>query len=163
MAAYIVRKTPGGIRSSAVGMICALALACAAASAKTTGKDIVRLDRTATPTELARYPSEMVVKSEAAFDGAYTSRVEYRSDDRGLSVGLWQSGPGVLQTGGYPYDEYCLVLEGHLVVTNRSGHREEFGPGDTFVIPKGWAGTWNMTTQFKKQYVAFEAASEAAR
>jgi uncharacterized cupin superfamily protein len=143
-------------------MICALALACAAASAKTTGRDIVRLDRTATPTELAKYPSEMVVKSEAAFDGAYTSRVEYRSDDRALSVALWRSGPGVLQTGGYPHDEYCLVLEGHLVVTNRSGHREGFGPGDTFVIPKGWAGTWNMTTSTSHSRRCRERRAESA-
>ena len=71
---------------------------------------------------------------------------------------MWQSGPGILRTDGYPHDEYCLVLEGHLVITNRSGGREEFSPGDTFVIPKGWTGTWNMTARFKKQYAAFEAA-----
>jgi uncharacterized cupin superfamily protein len=53
------------------------------------------------------------------------------------------------------------VLEGHLIVTNHSGRREEFNPGDTFVIPKGWAGTWNMTTRFKKQYVAFEEVRES--
>jgi uncharacterized protein len=98
----------------------------------------------------------MVVESGAAFDGSYTSAIAYRSDDRVLSVGLWQSGPGVLRTDAYPYDEYCLVLEGRLIVTNRNGHREEFGPGDTLVIPKGWSGTWNMTTRFKKQFVALE-------
>jgi uncharacterized cupin superfamily protein len=45
-----------------------------------------------------------------------------------------------------------------LSITNRRGDRVEFDPGDTFVIPKGWAGTWNMTSRFKKQYAAFEAA-----
>ena len=75
-----------------------------------------------------------------------------------VEIGVWQSGPGILQTDGYPHDEYCLVLEGHLIITNRSGGREEFDPGDTFVIPKGWAGTWNMPARFKKQYAAFEAA-----
>jgi len=103
----------------------------------------------------------MVVESASAFDGSYTSAIAYRSGDRALSVGLWQSEPGVLRTDAYPYDEFCLVLEGRLIVTNRDGHREEFAPGDTFVIPKGWAGTWNMTTRFKKQYVAFEAGSAA--
>ena len=48
--------------------------------------------------------------------------------------------------------------KGHLIITNRSGRLEEFDPGDAFVIPKGWAGTWNMTARFKKQYAAFEAA-----
>jgi len=60
----------------------------------------------------------MVVRGDSAFDGSYTSAIGYRSEDRKLSVGLWQSEPGVLKTGAYPHDEYCLVLEGHLIVTN---------------------------------------------
>jgi uncharacterized cupin superfamily protein len=149
-------------RYVAAGVICALALAGvfgAAARAETGGKEIVRVERKATPTEPGKYPSDMVVPDGGAFDGSYTSATEYRSADRKFTVALWESGPGVLKTGGYPHDEYCLVLEGRLIVTNRSGRSEEFGPGDTFVIPKGWAGTWNMTTRFKKQYVAFEEES----
>jgi uncharacterized cupin superfamily protein len=148
----------------AAGMICALALVGvfgAAARADTGGKEIVRVDRNAMPTEPAKYPSEMVVQGGGAFDGSYTSTIGYRSEDRKFTVALWESGPGVLKTDAYPHDEYCLVLEGHLIVTNRSGRREEFRPGDTFVIPKGWAGTWNMTTRFKKQYVAFAEAPES--
>ncbi|MBI3799030.1 MAG: DUF861 domain-containing protein [Deltaproteobacteria bacterium] len=146
-------------RYVATGMLCALALVGvfgSTAHAQTGGKEITRVERKATPTEPGKYPKEMVVPGDGAFDGSYTSSIEYRSEDRKFTVALWESGPGVLKTDAYPHDEYCLVLAGHLIVTNRSGRREEFGPGDTFVIPKGWAGTWNMTTRFKKQYVAFE-------
>ena len=146
--------------------ICAFALIghfVATAGAKAGGKEIVRVDRAATPTESGKYPPEMVVPGKGAFDGSYTSKIEYRSGDRKFTVGLWQSEPGVLQTDGYPHDEYCLALDGHLIVTNRSGRREEFNPGDTFVIPKGWAGTWNMTSRFKKQYVALEEAGAPSR
>ena len=149
------------VRSVTASMICALALGGvfgAAARAETGGKEITRVDRKATPTEPGKYPNDMVVPGGTAFDGSYASLPEYRSEDRKFTVALWESGPGVLKTNGYPHDEYCLVLEGHLIVTNHSGRREEFNPGDTFVIPKGWAGTWNMTTRFKKQYVAFEDA-----
>jgi uncharacterized cupin superfamily protein len=125
-------------------------------------RDIARLDRAAKPTVPGRYPPEMVVKGDGAFDGSYIEAPGYRSEDRKFSVALWESGPGILRTDSYPHDEYCLVLDGHLIVTNRSGTTEEFGPGDTFVIPKGWAGTWNMTTKFKKQYVAFEENAKAA-
>ena len=126
-------------RYVAAGVICALALVSvfgAAAHAQTDGKEIARMDRKATPTEPEKYPSEMVVPGGGAFDGSYKSLTEYRSEDRKFTVALWESGPGVLKTDGYPHDEYCLVLEGHLIVTNRSGRREEFNPGDTFVIPK---------------------------
>ena len=147
------------------GLICTLALVGifgAVTRAQTGGKEIVRLDRNTTPTEQAKYPSEMVVLGNGAFDGSYTSATRYRSEDRKFTVALWESGPGILKTDAYPHDEYCLVLEGHLIITNRSGRREEFNPGDTFVIPKGWAGTWNMTTRFKKQYVAFEGAQKSS-
>jgi uncharacterized cupin superfamily protein len=139
--------------------ICALVGAFAApAGAETGAKQIVRLNRAAKTTEVGKFPSENVVQGRGTFDGSYMGLVGYTSDNRKFTVGLWESGPGTLQSDAYPHDEYCLVLEGHLIVTNRSGQREEFDPGDTFVIPKGWAGTWDMTTRLKKQYVAFEEA-----
>lgn len=131
------------------------------AHADVNGKEIARMDQKATPTERAQYPKEMVVKDNSAFDGSYTNKIGYRSADRKFTVALWESGPGVLKTDAYPHDEYCLVLEGRLIVTNRNGSRAEFAPGDTFVILKGWAGTWNMTTRFKKQYVALEDTQES--
>ena len=140
-------------------VICMLALVSVCGStahAQTSGKEITRVDRNAMPTEPGKYPNEMVVPGDNGFDGSFTSLSEYKSEDRKFTVALWESGPGVLKTDAYPHDEYCLVLAGHLIITNRSGSRAEFNPGDTFVIPKGWAGTWNMTTRFKKQYVAFE-------
>jgi len=151
-------------RSVTTALTVALALTSifgAFARAESDGKEIVRVDRKATPTEPGKYPPQMVAPGNDGFDGSYTSLSEYQSVDRKFTVALWESGPGILQTDAYPHDEYCLVLEGHLVITNRSGRQEEFGPGDTFVIPKGWAGTWNMTTRFKKQYVAFEEARES--
>jgi hypothetical protein len=39
----------------------------------------------------------------------------------------------------------------------RQSHRtrHEFHPGDALVIPKGWVGTWDMKTRFKKIIVNF--------
>jgi hypothetical protein len=34
-------------------------------------------------------------------------------------------------------------------------HAPGISPGDAFVIPKGWAGTWDMKTHFKKIIVNF--------
>jgi uncharacterized cupin superfamily protein len=104
--------------------------------------------------DAGRYPPEMVVPGNTPFDGAYRAATTYRSVDARFVVSLWQSGPGVLQTDGYPHDEYCRVLEGRVIITNRSGTRTEYGPGDSFVIPKGWAGTWDMPVRFTKQFVA---------
>src|SRR5688572_27899567 len=103
--------------------------------------EIAPMDAHAPLDEPGRYPPEMVVPGKGAFDGSYVAGTTYQSRDGRFVVSLWQSGPGILQTESYPHDEYCLVIEGRVIVTNRStGTRAEYGVGDTFVIPKGWAG-----------------------
>jgi uncharacterized cupin superfamily protein len=73
----------------------------------------------------------------------------------GNKVALWGSEAGALKAGNYPLDEFVYVLEGDLVTVDADGSRHEFHPGDAFVIPKGWAGTWDMKTRFKKIIVNF--------
>ena len=137
----------------AVGMFIAPVSAIAGAE---NAEKIVGLDRAAKPTEPGKFPPQMVVKTNRAFDGSYTMATGYTSKDRKFIVAIWQSGPGIIKTEGYPHDEYCSVLEGHVIITNSDGTSHAYGPGDSFVIPKGWVGTWNMTTRFKKQAVAYE-------
>src|SRR5712664_865627 len=73
----------------------------------------------------------------------------------GNKVAFWGSEAGALKAGNYPLDEFVYVLEGDLVTVDADGTRHEFHPGDALVIPKGWAGTWDMKTRFKKIIVNF--------
>lgn len=109
-----------------------------------------------------QYPPQMVVKGQTGFAGEFLETIIFNAADGRHSVRIWESGPGVLQTDGYPYDEYCIVLEGTLEITNRSGGSATYGPGDTFVIPKGWQGVWNMKTRFRKQYAVLTALDATA-
>lgn len=127
-----------------------------ALAAEPSAPEITRVDRAVKPTEPGTYPAEMVEPGAKRFDGSYREAPQYRSRSGKVTVAIWQSGPGTLKTDAYPHEEYCLVLEGRVNVTNRSGRRETFEVGDSFVIPKGWAGRWEMPVRFKKQYVAFE-------
>jgi uncharacterized cupin superfamily protein len=79
----------------------------------------------------------------------------YESSPTGLHIGVWAGGPGVLHLTDYPYDEYCFLQEGTLVVTNSSGAVETFRKGDSFVIPKGFKGTWDMKTRMRKQWAVY--------
>ena len=104
------------------------------------------------------YPPEMVVGGPNGFAGECMEATNYASEEGGFVVRLWQSEAGVLQTGDYPYDEYFLVLEGHVIITNRpSGDRTEYRPGDTGMLVKGGDFTWDMPVHFKKQYVRVES------
>jgi uncharacterized cupin superfamily protein len=103
--------------------------------------------------ERAVYPPGIAIGN---FDGAYTMATMYKSRVfDGNKVAFWGSEAGALKAANYPRDEFVYVLEGDLVTIDANGTRREFHPGDAFVIPKGWVGTWDMKTHFKKIIVNF--------
>jgi len=53
----------------------------------------------------------------------------------------------------FPYDEYVLVLEGEVILTSTSGERQRYGVGESFVVPKGWTGTWDMPAKYREKIV----------
>jgi len=114
---------------------------------------IVRIPLDTSLTERAVYPPGIALGN---FNGAYTMATMYKSGVfAGNKVAFWGSEAGALKAGNYPLDEFVYVLEGDLVTVDADGTRHEFHPGDAFVIPKGWAGTWDMKTRFKKIIVNF--------
>ncbi len=73
-----------------------------------------------------------------------------------VSAGVWQCTPCTERIRDYPYDQCCFVLEGSLTITDDSGHAETFVPGDSFVIPRGFNGLWQMTEAYKNFFVTVE-------
>jgi uncharacterized cupin superfamily protein len=76
----------------------------------------------------------------------------------GLRIGVWEGGPGILRLTNYSHDEYCLMISGEVVITDEAGHTEAFRTGDSFVIPQGFSGVWDMKTKMRKQYVMVRPA-----
>jgi uncharacterized cupin superfamily protein len=50
----------------------------------------------------------------------------------------------------HEYDEFVLVLNGKLVLTEPDGTTHEFTPGDAFVVPKGYTGTWEQFGSYRE-------------
>ncbi|MFO7287085.1 MAG: cupin domain-containing protein [Gammaproteobacteria bacterium] len=48
------------------------------------------------------------------------------------------------------YDEFVLVLNGKLVLTEPDGTVHEFHPGDALVVPKGYKGTWEQQGRYRE-------------
>lgn len=85
-----------------------------------------------------------------------TGAANFYSDQRGkFHCGLWDSSPGKWQID-YTEEEFCLILEGRALLTNEAGEEESFGPGDAFVIPAGFKGSWETTEKLRKYYVILE-------
>ena len=57
----------------------------------------------------------------------------------------------------YTENELCVMTAGRVVIESVSGERSSFGPGDAFVIPAGFSGTWEVIEDCAKIYAIFEA------
>ena len=73
-------------------------------------------------------------------------------DRDGLFCGIWDSTPGAWRVV-YDEWEYCRILSGRSVLTGDDGSRLEVGPGDSFVIPPGFTGVWEVIETTRKDYV----------
>jgi uncharacterized cupin superfamily protein len=92
--------------------------------------------------------------------GAPTTRLQnYFTDPTGqFFCGIWESTPGKWPIR-YSESEFCAILEGKCVLTDESGKAEIFSQGDSFVIPSGFAGTWETVEPVRKLYAIFEPKS----
>ena len=81
------------------------------------------------------------------------------SDPSGrFHTGIWAAEPATWRVH-YTEHEYCEILEGRIRMRHDDGAVEEVGPGDRFVVPAGWRGTWEVLERARKVYVIFEPAS----
>ena len=81
--------------------------------------------------------------------------LHYASEDQRFSAGLWHSSVGKWSIR-YTEDEYCHMLEGCSIVTADGGAAVTLRPGDHFVIPRGFVGTWEVVEPTLKRFVIHE-------
>ncbi|MFG1298341.1 cupin domain-containing protein [Xanthobacter sp. V3C-3] len=94
--------------------------------------------------------------------GAATTVHEWYQDRTGaFSAGFWASQPSEIAVT-YDEDEFCVILEGTVELTDASGHMETYGAGASFVIPAGFTGTWKSVTAVRKFYVVHLPKAPAA-
>jgi len=72
-------------------------------------------------------------------------------------AGVWAATRGIWRIN-YSECEFCHLLEGRVALSDPQGQRWEFGVGDSFVVPAGFVGTWEVIEDCRKLYAIFEAA-----
>jgi len=70
-------------------------------------------------------------------------------------AGVWAATPGRWIVR-YAEHEFCHLLAGRVVITSDAGERLEFAAGDSFVVPAGFSGTWEVVVACRKLYAIFE-------
>ena len=71
-----------------------------------------------------------------------------------VTVAVYESTPVLIEIKEpFPYDEYVHVLEGEVTLTDLDGNENTFKAGENFLVPKGFLGTWNMTSHYRELIV----------
>jgi len=69
----------------------------------------------------------------------------------GLSIGIWQHGPGTSRDT--EVDEVFVVLAGRATIEVEGGTTLEVGPGDIGLLPAGARTTWTVHEVLRKVYL----------
>ena len=106
---------------------------------------------------------EAAPAGETILTGAPRTRVSNHYEDEGgeFFVGTWASTPGKWRVS-YSEHEFCHLLEGRVTLTSDNGREWRFGPGDTWVIPAGFSGTWETVEAARKRYAMSERGAGRA-
>jgi len=69
-------------------------------------------------------------------------------------AGHWSSTRGLWRVR-YTEHELCVMTAGRVALVSEAGVRTVFGPGDAFVVPRGFQGTWEVIEDCTKIYAVF--------
>jgi uncharacterized cupin superfamily protein len=70
-------------------------------------------------------------------------------------AGTWRSGVGAWRVS-YTENELCVLTAGRIRITDANGRQWTYGPGDSFVMPAGFAGLWEVLEPAQKFYAIYE-------
>jgi len=86
--------------------------------------------------------------------GIYVGETIIHKDaEETVQIGVWEADVSKTKLINYPFTEYALMISGRVVIINDDGTSSEFKAGDTFVIPKGFTGIWDIRERMKKQHI----------
>ena len=112
---------------------------------------IVRLDG-AVAAEVSEPPVERVLAGSPQLQ----VRNYFADTSQQFFAGRWSATRGKWRVR-YTENELCVMTAGRVVIESEAGARCVFGPGDAFVVPAGFAGTWEVLEDCSKIYAIFEA------
>ena len=81
----------------------------------------------------------------------------YSSADQCFHSGIWEGDVGAWRVR-YTEDELCHLLTGSVRMIDHEGRETTVTAGDSFVIPAGFEGIWEVLEPARKLYAVYEPA-----
>jgi uncharacterized cupin superfamily protein len=79
----------------------------------------------------------------------------YGSPDGKFSAGFWTGEPGRWRVA-YTEHELCHLIAGEVVLYGDDGSVATYRAGDSFVVPAGFTGVWEVLTAARKLYAIYQ-------
>jgi uncharacterized protein len=79
----------------------------------------------------------------------------YSSTDQAFHCGIWEGDVGSWRVR-YTEHELCHMLAGKVRMIDDDGHVTVASAGDSFVIPAGFSGIWEVLEPARKLYAVYE-------
>jgi len=112
---------------------------------------IIRFDASTAVGESYHLPAEKLIEGNPL----QTVWVHYTDPSGRFVSGAWLSEKGKWRIA-YSEDEYYHMLEGRSVITGTGGDPVTVVAGDSFVIPRGFVGTWEVLERTRKEFAIHE-------
>jgi uncharacterized cupin superfamily protein len=79
-----------------------------------------------------------------------------------LEAAIYESDDGAIRFKDFPCDEHVTVVNGKTTLTSANGEKHSFQAGNTFVVPKGWTGVWELKNGYREMIVFERHCVDAA-
>lgn len=86
----------------------------------------------------------------------YRTLDAFQSANGKLSAGVWEATAGAFRSQMTGYAEFCHIVEGSCRVVDPDGTVHSLQTGDTFVLPEGFCGHWEVDEHVKKVFFVAE-------
>ncbi len=108
-------------------------------------------------------PGVPFIAPEDILEGNHRPRGDSLFRGKELIVRVYEDDPATFAiTRPFPVDEFVLILNGKLILTDANGKVQEFIAGDSLMVPKGFSGTWQMLGNYRELIVVDRGSYENA-
>ena len=78
---------------------------------------------------------------------------QFQDNTKQMLSGVWECTEGKWNADYSSKNEFCHILSGKVALTDQDGNASTFAAGDSFVIPAGFVGSWEVLEPVRKLYV----------
>ena len=78
---------------------------------------------------------------------------QFQDNSKQMLSGIWECTEGKWNADYANKNEFCHILSGKVTLTDKGGNTSTFSEGNSFVIPAGFVGTWEVLEPVRKLYV----------